>query len=1230
MGICTGNEKKMRRYTRTKDKHDENNKNSSQTTNQNSAFENSLASIKTDNNMKDNEYLPIKNNKTLKNQIKNPNYNFNSQNSSDLNEFMGKNKIQKSEYDNDDPNDPIFNEIKKFELEELTKEYESKIGVYNKVLTTYNLDLNLNNNLITNIVKNEDSKFIYKKKIIDKIKSIKDDDKKYKIDYLTILLVGRKGVGKTTLINYMLKIKENDDDNVDIITEENFISYHSKKVPHLKLVEFKGIGIDKNSEPETIVQKTIKYIQNHIKNKEKNNYNDFVHCIWYCVSGSRFEKSEIDVLKKLKQVYEDKNLMPIIVVYTQSIDNLLANKMNEYINKQGTETIFANVLAKDMEMMDDTIKKAFGEEELLNKTLVKCTTELKGEMINLMTSKISEDIKSNLITNNKEYEKIINNNIIKEFIEKYKYVLKDEEFINYLVNLFGKNLITFYENYTTKISNASLNLLNQSNFITSIKNYIPFYKSKAKEIIESMIKILSNYFLDMQATKEKENGNIKITKKRCLKGFNKTNEIFLKRNFYYYAQKYIINYIIINFCRKYFMEYRKQLDSYVKELFEQNKDEEINSYLVECFLTKLKNFADRIKIPFEINCEAPDFIDLPDKRQVNGEEELYKNDLNSNSFDLGINYNEPDDEDEIQPQIQNEYNNEENWFPLKEKKWKYLNNDACKQLNEFLQKIEYQDIYFNDKNIYDRVFNSLKEYIRNDLIYFFHSKKASLIRNSIDEKYKNTVMKFDKLPILKTMESENTSSIYIKKIQNEFYHIENDNDFSKIDYLSIIIVGQSGLGKSTLINCILKENLAKEGAGDIVTTVNQPYQSKNIPFLRLIDTRGIELNKEYGPNQIIKYTYNYINEQKVKADEEKNYNNYIQCIWYCVKGNDLEQKEIEIIKDLQKAQKSLPLIIVYTKALNKQEVFKMKDIIKEKLGDIPFIPVLGRSVEGGMKSYGLDNLLNKTLEVCKNAVKGEIFNIMKINIRENIINFFNKINKDIKIDINKNIVYKFIHEFNKVLNDKELIDFMFILLESIINEYTKIIKDNKELSLESKDNLKKSKNIILFIEEYIKYYKEITKNIVNPILEKKAIKYLDIQVKKEIKDFKTNIKTENKNNKKDFIKIIETFLNSNFYYISQKYIIYHLITDVSESFMEEVENQVNKNVKEILSSKEAQGWFENIYYKKFEDFKNKINKFRKNGNIYRSLNNKYDEIIKNENINDSGNPDGPKNLYPEI
>lgn len=1232
MGVCSSNEKKMRKLIKkntTKNTSDKSNS----TFTQNKDLENSLGIINVDKKAQDNKLLSSNENKG--NNLTYKSKNISSQEISNLNSFMDKNEIQKSDYDKEDPNDLVFNELKKYEIMELSNEYQERIENFSKILKNFNLDINLNNNLISNIIKNEDSQYTYKKKIIDQIKLFKIDDQKYKIDYLTILLIGRKEVGKTTLINYMLKIKEGEDYNESIITNENFISYHSKKVPYLKLVEFKGIGFDENSDPETIGQKTVKYIQNHIKSKEKNNYNDFVHCIWYCVTDSRFQKSEIAVLKKLKQAYEDKNIMPIIVVYTKAVDDELANKMHNYINKQGVETIFVKVLAKDMEMMDDTVKKTFGEKELLNKTLEKCTTELKGEMITLMTSKISADIKVNMLEKNVEFESKINEVIIKDFINNYKYVLKEEDFVDYIINIFGKNLYIFYENYIKKISNASLNLLNNSSTISSIKSYISYYKTKTKEIIELIIKTKANDFIEVQASKEKEKKtNMTISKKRRLKEFNKTNEIFLKKNFYYFSQKFMIYFIISKLCRKFFKEYRRQLDNFVKDLLEQNKDEEINSFIVDCFLTKLKNFADKINIPFEINSENPNFLDLPVKREVAGEEELYKNDLNSDSLILSKSNLHDNEDDDMQYQA---LDNDEKWFPLKEKKWKYLDNNTLKLLNDFLQKNIFQEINFGNKeNNYDRAFHSLKDYIKNNLLLFFNSAKTSFIKDAIEEKYNKKFMKFDKNPILKVIESENASSIYTQKIKFELDNMGEDNNFLKIDYLSIIIIGQTGLGKSTLINCILKDNLAKEGEGDIVTTDITPFTSNKVPFLKIIDTRGIELNKEFGPNQILKDTRSYIKDQKAQVEQSNNYNDYVQCIWYCVKGSDLEPIEIEIIKELTKDPKSLPLIIVYTKALNKQDVNKMKDKIKEKIGDLPFVPVLGRSVTGAMKSFGLDNLLNKTLEVCQSADKGDVLNKMKAIVTQSITDVFNKINSDIKIYNVNNIVYKFMNEFTRVLNDKELVDYIFTLLEHFLSEYMKFDKnENKQLSQKGKENLKKSSSITSFIEEFIKVYQESTKNIVDPILEAKAIKYLDIQVRKEKEEFRRSLNIENKSDKKDFMEVIESFLNDNFYYISQKYIIYHLIVDIFESFSEEVENQMNRIVKDILVTNDAKEWFKDIYYKKFQGFKSSINKFRRNGKIYVNENDKLDDNKDNKNLinqedNKTEDSEGPENLYPKF
>ena len=50
----------------------------------------------------------------------------------------------------------------------------------------------------------------------------------------------------------------------------------------------------------------------------KGNIDNFIHCIWYCITGTRFEDVEEETLKTLSEICDDAKL-PIIIGYTQSI-----------------------------------------------------------------------------------------------------------------------------------------------------------------------------------------------------------------------------------------------------------------------------------------------------------------------------------------------------------------------------------------------------------------------------------------------------------------------------------------------------------------------------------------------------------------------------------------------------------------------------------------------------------------------------------------------------------------------------------------------------------------------------------------------------------------------------------------------------------------------------------------------------------------------------------------------
>ena len=64
-----------------------------------------------------------------------------------------------------------------------------------------------------------------------------------------------------------------------------------------------------------------------------------------------------------------------------------------------------------------------------------------------------------------------------------------------------------------------------------------------------------------------------------------------------------------------------------------------------------------------------------------------------------------------------------------------------------------------------------------------------------------------------------------------------------LNTLNIIVAGKTGVGKSTLINSVFRDEVADTGIGKPVTDHMRRLTNKGVP-LAIYDTRGFELGKE--------------------------------------------------------------------------------------------------------------------------------------------------------------------------------------------------------------------------------------------------------------------------------------------------------------------------------------------------------------------------------------------------
>ena len=150
---------------------------------------------------------------------------------------------------------------------------------------------------------------------------------------------------------------------------------------------------------------------------------------------------------------------------------------------------------------------------------------------------------------------------------------------------------------------------------------------------------------------------------------------------------------------------------------------------------------------------------------------------------------------------------------------------------------------------------------------------------------------------------------------------------NEIKHLNLQIIGKTGVGKSTLVNAIFGEKVADVKKGEPCTMETKCYETEKYDFIRIYDTRGIEISKDFDIEKVFNETLKDIKEKCEKNEPD----NLIHCLLYCFTGTRFEREEGEILVKLRQTYegKKLPIILVLTQDIGEEDEEDGEDGFKQ-------------------------------------------------------------------------------------------------------------------------------------------------------------------------------------------------------------------------------------------------------------------------------------------------------------
>ena len=208
------------------------------------------------------------------------------------------------------------------------------------------------------------------------------------------------------------------------------------------------------------------------------------------------------------------------------------------------------------------------------------------------------------------------------------------------------------------------------------------------------------------------------------------------------------------------------------------------------------------------------------------------------------------------------------------------------------------------------------------------------------------------------------------------------DESQKVGRFNLAIFGKTGVGKSTLVNSIFGDDVAKTGIGKPVTHDAHLYLHES-GALGVLDTRGLEIGQD--TDTIIRELQQYVDEMRKQPVKDQ-----LHVAWYCVRSSDrrFEDTEAEFIRRLDEL--GLPVMLVLTQVAKISDTYHPDAVrLAEEINDRR-LPIFEKRVHmsmaladdfAGHPSHGLHDLLDATFRAAPDGAQAALVVAQKIDLQ---------------------------------------------------------------------------------------------------------------------------------------------------------------------------------------------------------------------------------------------------------